>query len=71
MGMFDEIHCDAALPDDACEAGTCFTALIMSISRVQVSITTKYTYISVCYGFVSHKTNLRGIRLIPRVSHKV
>jgi hypothetical protein len=24
MGMFDEIHCDAALPDDACEAGTCF-----------------------------------------------
>ena len=24
MGMFDEIHCDVALPDDACEAGTCF-----------------------------------------------
>ena len=24
MGMFDEIHCDAALPDDACAAGTCF-----------------------------------------------
>ena len=24
MGMFDEIRCDAALPDDACEAGTCF-----------------------------------------------
>jgi len=24
MGMFDEIHCDAALPDDACEAGSCF-----------------------------------------------
>jgi hypothetical protein len=24
MGMFDEIHCDAALPDDACDAGTCF-----------------------------------------------
>lgn len=24
MGMFDEVHCEAALPDDACEAGTCF-----------------------------------------------
>ena len=24
MGMFDEIRCDAELPDDACEAGTCF-----------------------------------------------
>jgi hypothetical protein len=24
MGMFDEIHCNAALPDDACEAGTYF-----------------------------------------------
>ncbi len=24
MGMFDEIRCDAALPDDACEAGRCF-----------------------------------------------
>ena len=24
MGMFDEIHCDAALPDDACVAGACF-----------------------------------------------
>jgi hypothetical protein len=24
MGMFDEVYCDAALPDDACEPGTCF-----------------------------------------------
>ncbi len=24
MGMFDEIHCDATPPDDACEAGACF-----------------------------------------------
>ena len=24
MGMFDEIQCDAALPDDACEAAACF-----------------------------------------------
>jgi hypothetical protein len=24
MGMFDEVHCDAALPDDACATGTCF-----------------------------------------------
>jgi hypothetical protein len=24
MGMFDEIQCEVALPDDACEAGACF-----------------------------------------------
>jgi hypothetical protein len=24
MGMFDEIRCEAELPDDACKAGTCF-----------------------------------------------
>ena len=24
MGMFDEIRCDADLPDDDCEAGECF-----------------------------------------------
>jgi hypothetical protein len=24
MGMFDEIQCEAALPDDACEAEACF-----------------------------------------------
>ncbi len=24
MGMFDEVYCDAELPDDACEPGTCF-----------------------------------------------
>ncbi len=24
MGMIDEIYCDAEMPDDACEVGTCF-----------------------------------------------
>jgi hypothetical protein len=24
MGMFDEVYCDAPLPDDACDPGTCF-----------------------------------------------
>ena len=30
MGMFDEIHCDAALPDDACDAGTGFQTKSLS-----------------------------------------